>query len=394
MRLSIPVSAFVAAIVGFGGTLAIIIAAAAAVGASQAETASWVTAICIAMAVETAWLSWRTKMPIITAWSTPGAALIAASSGFTMPEAVGAFLVTGILLVATGLIGPLMRWIGRIPGSVASGMLAGIVVIFVIDAARTITVDPWLILPLMAAFFLVRLWNPSLSVLVVLIGGGLAALLTGRVGTLPAPEISTLTLIAPQFTVASIVGLALPLYLVTMASQNLSGLAVLRADGYQPAPGPLIGVTGLVSALTAPFGASTTNLAAISAAICTGPDVHPDPAQRWKTGPFYALAYLIFAAFGASLVAVFAVLPQSLIVLVAGLALTGSLANALTIALKDEAGRMAATVTFAVTASGLAIFNIGSAFWGLVAGLIVIGLDRLKKAPQNQTAARFERNRS
>lgn len=394
MRLSIPVSAFVAAIVGFGGTLAIIIAAAAAVGASQAETASWVTAICIAMAVETAWLSWRTKMPIITAWSTPGAALIAASSGFTMPEAVGAFLVTGILLVATGLIGPLMRWIGRIPGSVASGMLAGIVVIFVIDAARTITVDPWLILPLMAAFFLVRLWNPSLSVLVVLIGGGLAALLTGRVGTLPAPEISTLTLIAPEFTVASIVGLALPLYLVTMASQNLSGLAVLRADGYQPAPGPLIGVTGLVSALTAPFGASTTNLAAISAAICTGPDVHPDPAQRWKTGPFYALAYLIFAAFGASLVAVFAVLPQSLIVLVAGLALTGSLANALTIALKDEAGRMAATVTFAVTASGLAIFNIGSAFWGLVAGLIVIGLDRLKKAPQNQTAARFERNRS
>ncbi|PZN49788.1 MAG: benzoate transporter [Proteobacteria bacterium] len=394
MRLSIPVSAFVAAIVGFGGTLAIIIAAAAAVGASQAETASWVTAICIAMAVETAWLSWRTKMPIITAWSTPGAALIAASSGFTMPEAVGAFLVTGILLVATGLIGPLMRWIGRIPGSVASGMLAGIVVIFVIDAARTITVDPWLILPLMAAFFLVRLWNPSLSVLVVLIGGGLAALLTGRVGTLPAPEISTLTLIAPQFTVASIVGLALPLYLVTMASQNLSGLAVLRADGYQPAPGPLIGVTGLVSALTAPFGASTTNLAAISAAICTGPDVHPDPAQRWKTGPFYALAYLIFAAFGASLVAVFAVLPQSLIVLVAGLALTGSLANALTIALKDEAGRMAATVTFAVTASGLAIFNIGSAFWGLVAGLIVIGLDRLKKAPENQATARFERNRS
>src|SRR5690606_18935360 len=367
MRLSVPVSAFVAAIVGFGGTLAIVIAAADAVGASRAGTASWVTAICLAIAVETAFLSWRTRMPVITAWSTPGVALIAASSGFTMPEAVGAFLVTGALLVATGLIRPLMRLIARIPGSVASGMLAGIVVTFAIDAARTVSVDPWLILPLVAAFFLVRLWNPSLSVLVVLVGGGLAALLTGRVGTLPAPEISTLTLIAPQFSVASIVGLALPLYLVTTASQNLSGLAVLRADGYQPAPGPLIGVTGLVSALTAPFGASTTNLAAISAAICTGPDVHPDPAQRWKTGPFYALAYLIFAAFGASLVAVFAVLPQSLIVLVAGLALTGSLANALTIALKDEAGRMAATVTFAVTASGLAIFNIGSAFWGLVA---------------------------
>ncbi|THF58777.1 benzoate/H(+) symporter BenE family transporter [Ollibium composti] len=379
MRVSIPTSAFVAAIVGFGGTLAIIIAAAAAVGATQVETASWVTAICLAMAVETGWLSWRTKMPVITAWSTPGAALIAASSGFTMPEAVGAFIVTGVLLVATGLFRPLTRLIAKIPGSVASGMLAGIVVTFAMNAAKTVPVDPWLILPLVAAFFLVRLWNPSLSVLVVLVGGVLAVLLTGRVGGLPAPELSTLTWIWPQFTVSAIVGLALPLYLVTMASQNLSGLAVLRADGYEPPPGPLIGVTGLVSVLTAPFGASTTNLAAISAAICTGPDVHPDPTERWKTGPFYALAYLVFAAFGASLVAIFAVLPQSLIVLVAGLALLGSLANALAIALRDEAGRMAATVTFAVTASGLALFGIGSAFWGLVAGLAVVGLDRLKK---------------
>ncbi|MGN6306585.1 MAG: benzoate/H(+) symporter BenE family transporter [Mesorhizobium sp.] len=379
MRVSIPTSAFVAAIVGFGGTLAIIIAAAAAVGATQVETASWVTAICLAMAVETGWLSWRTKMPVITAWSTPGAALIAASSGFTMPEAVGAFIVTGVLLVATGLFRPLTRLIAKIPGSVASGMLAGIVVTFAMNAAKTVPVDPWLILPLVAAFFLVRLWNPSLSVLVVLVGGVLAVLLTGRVGGLPAPELSTLTWIWPQFTVSAIVGLALPLYLVTMASQNLSGLAVLRADGYEPPPGPLIGVTGLVSVLTAPFGASTTNLAAISAAICTGPDVHPDPAERWKTGPFYALAYLVFAAFGASLVAIFAVLPQSLIVLVAGLALLGSLANALAIALRDEAGRMAATVTFAVTASGLALFGVGSAFWGLVAGLAVVGLDRLKK---------------
>jgi len=379
MRISIPVSAFVAAIVGFGGTLAIIIAAAAAVGATQVQTASWVTALCLAMAAETAWLSWRTKMPVITAWSTPGAALIAASTGFTMPEAVGAFIVTGVLLVATGLIRPLMRLIARIPGSVASGMLAGIVVTFAINAVKTVPMDPWLILPLIAAFFLVRLWNPSLSVLVVLVGGGLAAFLSGRVGALPAPELSTLTWISPQFTISSIIGLSLPLYLVTMASQNLSGLAVLRADGYEPAPGPLIGVTGLVSVLTAPLGASTTNLSAISAAICTGPDVHPDPAQRWKTGPFYALAYLVFAAFGASLVAIFAVLPQSLIVLVAGLALLGSLSNALSIALREETGRMGATVTFAVTASGLSLFNIGSAFWGLVAGLSVVGLDIMKK---------------
>lgn len=379
MRISIPVSAFVAAIVGFGGTLAIVIAAAVAVGATQLQTASWVTALCLAMAFETAWLSWRTKMPVITAWSTPGVALIAASSGFSMNEAVGAFLIAGALLVATALFRPLTTLISRIPASVASGMLAGIVVTFATEAAKTVPLDPWLIVPLIAAFFVLRLINPAISVLAVLIGGGAAAFLTGRVGGLPTPEISTLTWIWPEFSAGAVVGLAVPLYLVTMASQNLSGLAVLRASGYEPDPAPLIGVTGFFSVLTAPFGASTTNLAAISAAICTGPDVHPDPAERWKTGPFYALAYLIFALFGASLVAIFAVLPQSLIALVAGLALLGPLTNALSIALQKENERMAATVTFAVTASGLVLFGIGSAFWGLVAGLAVLALDHFKK---------------
>lgn len=379
MRVSIPVSAFVAAIVGFGGTLALIIAAADAVGASREQTASWVTTICLAMAIETAWLSWRTKMPVITAWSTPGAALVAASSGFSMNDAVGAFIVTAVLLIATGLFKPLTRLIAKIPASVASGMLAGIVVSFAIGAVKTIPADPALILPLIAAFFAIRLYNPALSVLAVLIGGGLAAFLTGRVGGMPPPELSSLTLIAPEFSATAIIGLALPLYLVTMASQNLSGLAVLRAAGYHPEPGPLISVTGLFSLISAPFGALTTNLAAISAAICTGPDVHPDPAERWKTGPFYALAYLVFAVFGASLVAIFEVLPESLIVLVAGLALMAPLATALSIALKDESERMAATTAFAVTASGLALFGIGSAFWGLVGGLAVLMLERTKK---------------
>ncbi len=379
MRASIPVSAFVAAIVGFGGTLALIIAAADAVGATREQTASWVTAICLAMALETAWLSWKTRMPVITAWSTPGAALIAASSGFTMGDAVGAFIVTALLLVATGLFRPLTRLIAMIPASVASAMLAGIVVTFAVNAVKTIPADPDLILPLVAAFFVIRLFNPALSVLAVLVGGGILAIALGRVGGLPAPELSTLVLTAPTFSLAGVIGLALPLYLVTMASQNLSGLAVLKAAGYHPEPGPIITVTGLLSLISAPFNALTTNLAAISAAICTGPDVHPDPAERWKTGPFYALAYLVFAIFGASLVALFAVLPQSLIVLVAGLALMAALANALAIALKDEGQRMAATTTFAVTASGLALFGVGSAFWGLLAGLVVLALDSIKK---------------
>ncbi|MBX3570648.1 MAG: benzoate/H(+) symporter BenE family transporter [Rhizobiaceae bacterium] len=378
MRLSIPASAFVAAVVGFGGTLALIIAAAEAVGATRAETASMVTALCIAMAVESFWLSWRTRMPVISAWSTPGAALVGASSGFTINDAVGAFMLVGVMLVATGLFKPLTRLISKIPASVASGMLAGIVVTFALNAVKAAPADPLLILPLVAAFFVVRLFNPALSVLAVLIGGGVLAALLGRIGTLPALEMSTLVLTTPSFSPTSIIGLALPLYLVTMASQNLSGLAVLKAAGYDPPPGPLIAVTGLVSLLTAPFNALTSNLAAISAAICTGPDVHPDPAERWKTGPFYALAYLVFAVFGASLVAVFAVLPPSLILLVAGLGLLGALANALAIALKDEPQRIAATVTFAVTASGITIAGVGSAFWGLAAGLVVLSLDSLK----------------
>ena len=384
MRASIPASALVAAIVGFGGTLALIIAAADAVGATQAQTASWVTAICLAMTVETLWLSWRFRMPVITAWSTPGAALVAASSGFTMEQAVGAFIVAAVLLIATGLFRPLTRLISRIPASVASGMLAGIVVTFVVGAARSVTADPWLILPLIGLFFVVRLFNPALSVLLVLIGGGLAAWLTGRVGALPAPEISTLVWTTPEFTTEVVIGLAIPLYLVTMASQNLSGLAVLRASGHEPPAGPIISATGLVSLMTAPFNALTTNLAAISAAICTGPDAHPDPEKRWLTGPFYATAYLVFAFFGASLVAIFAVLPPNLIMLVAGLGLLAPLANALAIAIADAGERTAATVAFAVTASGLAVAGIGSAFWGLVAGLAVLVLDWIKMNKSKQ----------
>jgi benzoate membrane transport protein len=254
-------------------------------------------------------------------------------------------------------------------------MLAGIVVGFVTDAVKTIPADPAFILPLIALFLLVRLFNPALSVLAVLILGAIGAYAAGRIGVLPAPTLSTLTFTAPHFSIGAMFGLAVPLYLVTMASQNLSGLAVLRAAGYDPPPGPLVAVTGFFSAVSAPFGAHSTNLSAISAAICTGPESHPDPAKRWLTGPFYAFFYLVYAIFGASLVALFAVLPQDLIVLVAGLALLASLANALSIALADEGDRTAAITSFAVTASGLTLLGIGSAFWGLAAGIAVLGLD-------------------
>lgn len=260
-------------------------------------------------------------MPIIAAWSTPGLALIGASVGFTMPEAVGAFIVTALALILTGLIRPLSTLVSRIPASVASGMLAGVLLSFVIAAAKSVSLDPAFVLPLVALFFIVRLFNPSLAVIAVLVLGMAYALMSARVPELPAPEISTLTLIWPEFHIGAMIGIALPLYIVTMASQNLPGFAVLRASGYEPPTSAALRVTGFFSLLTAPFGAATSNLAAISAALCTNPDAHPDPKKRWMTGPVYAAYYVIFALFGASLVAIFAVLPVTLIALVAGLAL-------------------------------------------------------------------------
>lgn len=379
MRFSVIASAVVAAVVGFGGTLALIIAAAQALSATQAETASWVTAICLAMFAATGYLSWRYKMPIISAWSTPGLALIGGSIGFSMQQAVGAFIVTAIAIIITGLIKPISAFVSRIPASIASGMLAGVLFAFLTGAARTIPVDPLFVLPLVALFFIIRLFNPAMAVLAVLFGGVIFAILSGRVASIPDIELSTVTVIMPVFDVRAMIGLALPLYLVTMASQNLPGFAVLRAAGYEPPTSAALLVTGLVSLISAPFGAHTSNMAAISAAICTGPDAHPDPEKRWLTGPFYALSYLIFAIFGASLVALFAVLPPPLIALVAGLALIGAFTNALALALKTEPERLAAIVTFAVTASGITIGGIGAAFWALVAGLAVVFVDHAKK---------------
>lgn len=378
MRASVAVSAFVGALVGFSSTLAIVLAAMEAVGATKQQTASAVTAICLALVVSSLVLSWRSRMPVVTAWSTPGLALVAASHGFTVSDAVGAFMITALLLIGTGLLRPLMQFVARIPMSVSSGMLAGILFAFVANVFRSAGTDPALVLPLVALFFVARLFSPTLSILVVLVAGTVLATLLGRLTTFPSPELSTLVLTAPTFSFATLLGLAIPLYLVTMASQNLSGLAVLKADGYEPAPGPIIAITGLVSLLSAPFGAGTSNLSAMAAAFCTSPDAHPDPAERWKTSWFYAATYFVFAIFGASLVALVAVLPPVFIVVVAGLGLLGSFANAVSLAVANPADRFAAVTAFVVTASGLAFFDIGAAFWGLLAGLAVHALESWK----------------
>lgn len=398
MRASVILSAVVAALVGFGGTVALIVAAAQAVGADAAQTSSWVTAICLSMAATSAYLSIRHRIPIITAWSTPGAALIAATAGtVAIDAAVGAFLLAGLLVLATAAFKPVGVLVERIPASIAAAMLAGVLIRFATAIFEHAQTAPALVLPLVGIFLLARLVSPAGSVLVVLAAGLLITFGLGWEGTAALDlDFATLRLITPSFEPAVLLGLGVPLYLVTMASQNLPGFAVLRAAGYRVPTRSILAVTGLASILSAPFGAHASNLAAITASICTGPDAHPDPERRWLTGPVYAVAYLVLAAFGASSVALIAAMPAALVATVAGLALLAPLANALGAALGAGGDRLAATLTLAVTASGLTLAGIGSAFWGLAAGLLALALqagatryrERKVAAPHAQASVR------
>ena len=383
MRLSLIGSPLVAVLVGFGGTLAVIVEAARAVGASPGQITSWVTGLCLAMAATTAWLTWRHRQPIVTAWSTPGAALIAAMPGIYDPyQAVGAFLFTAALILLSAALKPLANLIERIPSAVAGAMLAGVLLRFVIAAVGGINTDPLFVLVLIGLFLVLRLMLPMAAVPIVVVVGLVWAWLGGRLTAVNGLGLSHVELIAPTFDPTALIGLGLPLFLVTMASQNLPGFAVLRADGYNPPVRPILAVTGLASLLTAPLGAHTSNLAAISASICTGPDTHPDPTQRWKVGPFYAGGYLLCAIFGASLVAVFAALPPALMATIAGLALLAPFIGALGVALEQPAHRYAAGVTFAVSAAGVTFLGLGSAFWGLASGILVLALDSLRAVLQ------------
>jgi len=375
--VSTATAALVATVAGVGGTLPIVLAAAAAVGATEAQASSWVSGLAIATALTALFLSVRYRMPIITAWSTPGAALIASTAGVPgIHAAVGAFVLAAVLILLTAAIRPLGRLIERIPASIASAMLAGILLRLVVAMVEHVPSAPLLVLPLIALFLVARLLVPTLASLIVLVAGALIAVGLGLVKPMPALGLSRPELIMPAWDVATLIGLGVPLYLVTMASQNLPGFAVLRASGYQPPTQAVLAATGAASLATAFLGAHTSNLAAISAALCTGPEAHPDPGQRWKAGVFYALWWGLIGLFGASLVGLFAALPPALLVTVAGTALLGSMAGAMGAALSVDQDRFAAAGTLAVTASGVTLMGVGSAFWGLVFGLIVFGIDR------------------
>lgn len=382
MSLSTITAAIVAALVGIAGALAVVLEAAHALGATPAETTSWVTALFLSMALTAGLLSWWHRMPIITAWSTPGAAVIAATAGtIKLDAAVGAFLLAGALVVATALIRPLDRAVRRIPTGVAAGMLAGVLLRFVLQMIEIVPEAPLVVLPLVALFLIVRLYSPGTAMLLVIAAGTLLVSALGQIQAWPPLMLSSFVIVMPRLDFATLIGLGVPIYLVTMASQNLPGAAVLKASGYEPPWSSSLLVTGLASMAIAPVGAHTINLAAITAAICTGPDAHPDPARRWWSGVAYLVVYGGLAAAGASLVALFAAFPSALIKTIAGLGLIGALTGALTSALGDERHRLAAVVAFAVTASGITVIGIGSAFWGLLAGLLVLWLDRMAQAP-------------
>lgn len=379
MRLSYFTSAAVAALVGIAGSLAIVLAAAEALHATPEQTTSWVTAICLAMAVTSGILTLWHRIPVITAWSTPGAAVIAATGGtISMEAGVGAFLVAGGLVILTALISPLKRLIEAIPAAVASGMLAGVLFPFVIDMAKAAPGAPLLVLPLVAVFLLMQLWRPSLAmpgvivvaVAIMLIGGDLSR-------ELNEIRLSRMVFIEPKFEWSAVVGLGVPLFLVTMASQNLPGAAVLRAHGYPVPMQSTLAVTGLASIVIAPFGGHTISLAAMTAALCMGPDTHPNPNKRWPTGIAYFFVFGALAAAGASLVALFQAFPIALIKTVAGLGLMTSLTGALVSTVGEVRHRFAAVATFAVTASGVAVAGVGAAFWGLMTGLVFLAVSSL-----------------
>ena len=371
---SLPVAGLVANLVGFSSSVALIFQAANSMtGASSQLTSSWVFALCIGSGLSSIVLSLYYRQPVLTAWSTPGAALLIGSlHGITPQLATGAFLVSALLITLCGVTGLFARLMHKIPTGLAAAMLAGVLVRFGMNVFEQLAIQPVLIISMLLAYLLAKRLYPRYAILLVLLVGSLLAwqqhLLQGNEQTL---SIAIPVFTWPDLDIPTLLGVGLPLFIVTMASQNLPGVAVMRANGYQAPVSASLSVTGIINLILAPLGCYAINLAAITAAICMGPEAHEDPKQRYKAAVFAGIGYLIAGVFGASIVSLFAVLPQALIMGVAGIALFGTIGASLHSALQNEHQREAALLTFLVTASGLTLWGIGSAFWGLVVGIVV-----------------------
>ncbi len=368
------VAGFIAMMTGVTSSLVLMFQAGQAAGLTSAQISSWIWALFMGMAVCSIGLSLRYRSPITVAWSTPGAALLITSlGGVAYPEAIGAFITCSVLVIICGVTGSFERLVKRLPTSLAAALLAGILFkigseIFVAAQHRT-----GLVLGMFFTYLIVKRFSPRYAVLVTLLVG---VALSGMLGLLNfsgfALEVAMPVWTTPSFSIAATVSIGIPLFVVAMTSQNMPGVAVLRADGYQVPASPLITATGIISLITAPFGAHGINLAAISAAICTGPHAHEDRDKRYTAAIWCGIFYAIAGVFGATLAALFAAFPRELVLSIAALALFGSIINGLTVAMNEPKEREAALITFMVTASGLTLFSIGSAFWGIVAGVLTL----------------------
>ncbi|OIQ93826.1 inner membrane protein YdcO [mine drainage metagenome] len=360
-----------AALVGYTSSVAVVLAGLDATGASPAQKISGLAAVTFAMGLSGIWLSLKTRMPISVVWTTPGMALVAATPAISggYPAALGAFLLTALLVVLSGLFRPLGRWTTAIPRPLSAAMLAGILLELCLAPFQALARQPAAMLAILLTWAVVgrlaRLFAVPAALAVALV---MVAVKSPVAALLPAGLLPHLLWTAPHLTWGAAIGIALPLFIVTMASQNIPGLTVLHSYDYQPPVPPLFWGTGLVSALIAPFGGPTVNLAAITAALCAGPEAGQDRARRWQAAVAAGLAYMALAALAALTVGLIAGVSPLLIEAVAGLALLAALGQALKAAVAEEAARIPALVTFLVTASGFSAFGIGPAFWGLVLG--------------------------
>ena len=363
-------SGFVAVLVGYASSAAIIWQAALAAGATTGQIAGWMTALGLAMGVSTLALTLWYRAPVLTAWSTPGAALLVTGlQGVSIQDAIGVFIVANALIVLCGITGLFARLMKIIPHSLASAMLAGILLRFGLQAFNSLNSELILCGSMLLAWLVLKVIAPRYAVIAAMLVGIAIALVKGDIvtdGVNLSPVLPAFT--APHFSLAHSISIALPLFLVTMASQNAPGIATMKASGYSLPVSPLIVFTGLLALLFSPFGVYSICIAAITAAICQSPEAHPDANRRWLAAAAAGVFYILAGVFGSSITGLMAALPVSWIQMLAGLALLGTISGSLFQALHNEAERDAAIVTFLVTASGLTVFGVGSAFWGLIVG--------------------------
>ncbi|MBP8224621.1 MAG: benzoate/H(+) symporter BenE family transporter [Acidovorax sp.] len=390
LSVSAVSAGFVAVLVGFTSSVAIVFQAAQSFHATPAEITSWMWALGLGMGLCSLLPSLVLRKPVMIAWSTPGAAVLAtagAAGHFDMAQAVGAFVVCAALITLVGLTGWFERVMNRIPSEIAAGLLAGVLARFGMDAFAAAQTALPLILVMLGIYLFARRFVPRYAVVATL-GAGIAyAAMAGQMQWSSVTwEIAVPRFTMPRFDWSAIVSLALPLFVVTMASQNLPGVAVIRASGYQLPVSRLITLTGVATLLLAPFGAFALNFSAITAAICMGPQAHADPSRRYTAAAACGAFYVLIGIFGAVVTGLLTAFPRELVVAIAGLALLGTIGAGLASALRDEGHREAALITFLVTLSGVVIAGIGSAFWGVVAGSMALFVQQYASKPPRQAS--------